>query len=54
MTRRAIAGICLAMLGLIIGGDLMVVRPNPYRAPAALALGSGAVAPGGFCGALPR
>ena len=54
MTRHMIAGICLAMLGLIIGGDLLAVTPNPYRAPPALALGSGAAAPGGFCGALPR
>lgn len=54
MTRRTMAAICLAMLAAVVGADLSAVTPNPYRAPAALALGSGAAAAGGFCGALPK
>lgn len=54
MTRRAIAAICLAMLAVVVGADLDAAPPNPYHAPAMLALGSGAAAGGGFCAALPR
>lgn len=53
MTRRITAGACLAALVALIAADLVASPPNPYRAPPAIALGSGAVASGGFCGALP-
>lgn len=51
MTRRgvvALAGLSLAAMVLL---DLMAAPPNPYTAPAWLALGSGAAPTGGFCGA---
>lgn len=53
MTRRFTALIAIAGLALIVGLDLAASPPNPYQAPAAFALGSGQVAAGGFCGALP-
>ena len=53
-TRRLTAALVLAGLAALIGADLAAAPPNPYRAPAMLALGSGAEASGGFCGALPR
>ena len=54
MTRRPTAAAVLAGLAILIAADVAATPPNPYRAPAMLALGSGAEASGGFCGALPR
>lgn len=51
MTRRTIAAVACAMVAGLIALDLAAVRPNPYDAPALLALGSGAAPVGGFCGA---
>ncbi|WP_415182331.1 hypothetical protein [Phaeovulum sp.] len=53
MTRYFTAG--LAMFGVValLGFDLVRSPPNPYQAPPLFALGSGMVASGGFCGALP-
>ena len=54
MTRAFTASLSLAFLVALIGFDLATSDLNPYQAPAVLALGSGAVASGGFCGALPN
>lgn len=54
MTRHLVAAVCLAGLAVVVAVDLSAVTPNPYHAPAMLALGSGQAAAGGFCGALPR
>jgi len=53
MTRRAPACLAVGLLLLLIGMDYLASPPNPYRAPAIVALGSGAASSGGFCGALP-
>lgn len=54
MTRRATAGIAMALLILLVSADLIFAPPNPYQQPAIVALGSGAASAGGFCGALPE
>lgn len=54
MTRAFIAGLALILLGILIGFDLTEAKLNPYQAPSAFALGSGAVPSGGFCGAMPN
>ncbi|WP_167376014.1 MULTISPECIES: hypothetical protein [Thioclava] len=54
MTRKATAFTALAALLLLIGADLIGAPLNPYQAPPAFAFGSGQVASGGFCGALPN
>ena len=54
MTRRLTAAAVLAGLAALIAADVAATPPNPYRAPAAIALGSGIAASGGFCGALPE
>ncbi|WP_335947717.1 MULTISPECIES: hypothetical protein [Salipiger] len=54
MTRAFTAFLALAFVVLLVGFDLASAELNPYQAPAAFALGSGAVASGGFCGALPN
>lgn len=51
MTRRAVAAIACLMLAGMIMSDVVAAPPNPYDAPALLALGSGAAPVGGFCGA---
>ncbi|MBE3637329.1 hypothetical protein [Mangrovicoccus algicola] len=53
MTRAVPACLALGLLGVIVALDLAAAPPNPYRAPAAFALGSGTASAGGFCGALP-
>lgn len=53
-TRNLTAALALAFLLLVLGIDLISgAVPNPYRAPPLLALGSGQVASGGHCAALP-
>lgn len=54
MTRRFTAAIALALLGGLIVFDQATAALNPYKAPPIIALGSGVVATGGFCGALPQ
>ena len=51
MTRRGVAVLACAMLGVLLALDLVASPPNPYEAPALFALGSGAAPVGGFCGA---
>ncbi len=54
MTRHLTAGIALGFVAVVVLADLAVgAGLNPYRAPAALALGSGQAATGGHCAALP-
>ncbi|WP_168201363.1 hypothetical protein [Qingshengfaniella alkalisoli] len=53
MTRKFTASVAVALVVGVIGFDLAASPPNPYVAPPMLALGSGQVAAGGFCGALP-
>jgi len=54
MTRRFTASLAIALVGLLILFDSATAELNPYKAPPLLALGSGAVASGGFCGAMPE
>ena len=54
MTRRVTAAIAILMVGLLIALDHASADLKPYKAPPLLALGSGAAASGGFCGALPE
>jgi hypothetical protein len=54
MTRRFTTSLALVGLVALIGADLAVSPPNPFQAPPVFALGSGLVAEGGFCGALPN
>ncbi|HEY9037698.1 MAG TPA: hypothetical protein VIN05_01980 [Roseovarius sp.] len=53
MSRRIVALAAMALILLVIGMDVTASPPNPYTAPSAFALGSGAAPSGGFCGALP-
>jgi len=53
MTRHLTAAIAVLGIALLIGLDAAATPPNPYKAPALLALGSGTAPAGGFCGALP-
>lgn len=53
MTRRATAVLAMVLVTGLVLADLIATRPNPYRAPPILAVGSGAASAGGFCGALP-
>lgn len=54
MTRHLTAALALAFVAAIVLADLAGgAVPNPYRAPAALALGSGQASAGGHCAALP-
>lgn len=54
MTRHLTAGLALAVIAAVVLADLAGgAVPNPYRAPAALALGSGQASAGGHCAALP-
>ncbi|WP_353474429.1 hypothetical protein PVT71_21000 [Salipiger sp. H15] len=54
MTRAVTAALALAFVAALLVFDLATSAPNPYQAPALLAFGSGSVATGGFCGALPN
>jgi len=54
MTRRVTAPIAILFLGLLIVFDHATSDLNPYKAPPIIALGSGVVATGGFCGAMPQ
>ncbi|WP_179209276.1 MULTISPECIES: hypothetical protein [Haematobacter] len=54
MTRRLTAGIVIALLAGLLFFDHATAALNPYKAPPVIALGSGVVATGGFCGALPQ
>lgn len=54
MTRHLTAGLALAFVAAIVLADLAAgAGLNPYRAPVALALGSGQASSGGHCAALP-
>lgn len=55
VTRRVIAAAVFLLLGGLLALDAsQSVAPNPYRAPPALALGSGLAAGGAHCAALPH
>lgn len=54
MTRQLTAPLAILMMLTLIALDVARTPPNPYAAPAVLALGSGEAAVGGFCGALPE
>ena len=54
MTRRVTSAIAIVMLLLLVVIDYAANPPNPYRQPAIVALGSGAVSEGGSCGSLPE
>ncbi|MFC3057685.1 hypothetical protein [Paenirhodobacter populi] len=54
MTRRFTAGLCMALVALLILFDQAETPLNPYHAPPAFAFGSGQVVTGGFCAALPQ
>ncbi|WP_199672031.1 hypothetical protein [Pseudooceanicola sediminis] len=54
MTRKVTASLSLLFIVGLVLFDQGTARLNPYQAPAAFALGSGQVASGGFCGALPQ
>lgn len=54
MTRKTTAALTIALLAGLIIFDQATAELNPYKAPAAFALGSGTVSSGGFCGALPQ
>jgi len=53
MSRALPACLTVGLLLVLIGLDYAASPPDPYRAPAMIALGSGAASAGGFCGALP-
>jgi len=53
VTRRATAATSLILLFVLVAADFVYSRPNPYKQPAIIALGSGSASTGGFCGALP-
>jgi hypothetical protein len=53
MTRAFTASLSLVFVAALLAFDMKTTPPNPYHAPPILALGSGEVASGGFCGALP-
>lgn len=54
LTRRFVAITALGFIGAILVLDLASgAVPNAYQAPAILALGSGQVATGAMCAALP-
>ncbi len=54
MTRHLTAALAVAFIAAIVLADLLGgAVPNPYRAPAAVALGSGLASAGGHCAALP-
>jgi hypothetical protein len=54
MTRHLTAGLAVAFIAAVVLGDLVGGADlNPYRAPPALALGSGQASAGGHCAALP-
>lgn len=54
MTRHLTAALALGFVGLVVIADLAGGADlNPYRAPAAIALGSGLASSGGHCAALP-
>lgn len=52
LTRRLTALIALALIAGVVLADLATSAPfNPYRAPPAIALGSGQAAGGAHCAA---
>lgn len=54
MTRGLIAAIGLGVIAGIVLADLAISAPlDPFRAPPAIALGSGQAASGAHCAALP-
>jgi len=56
MVTRWLTGLAaLAFIGAVVAGDLAGgAIPNPYKAPALLALGSGAAPGGAFCAMPPE
>ncbi|MBN2741930.1 MAG: hypothetical protein JXR35_13615 [Rhodobacteraceae bacterium] len=54
MTRRFTASLAITGVVLLIALDQLYTPLNPYQAPPLFALGSGQIAAGGFCGALPN
>jgi len=54
MTRHLTAALAVAFIAVVVLADLAGGADlNPYRAPAAVALGSGQASSGGHCAALP-
>ena len=54
LTRRLTATAALALIAAIVLTDLATSAPlDPFRAPPAIALGSGQAASGAHCAALP-
>jgi len=54
MTRHLTAALAVGFVAFVVLADLVGGSiPNPYRAPAAVALGSGLASSGGHCAALP-
>ena len=53
VTRYRTASMTIALVAIFVILDLIMIVPNPYVAPAAISLGSGELAVGGFCGELP-
>lgn len=55
MTRKPIALLIVLALAAVVFADLGASEPlNPYRAPPAIALGSGQAVSGAHCSALPK
>ncbi|MCL7464852.1 hypothetical protein [Phaeovulum sp. NW3] len=55
MTRAPVAWGVLVLIGAVVLADLAGSAPlNPYKAPPALALGSGQAASGAHCAAPPK
>ncbi|MEE4119712.1 MAG: hypothetical protein V2I65_11905 [Paracoccaceae bacterium] len=54
MTRRVTAAIAAAFLLALAVFDAATSELDPFRAPPALALGSGLASGGAHCSALPR
>tara|TARA_B100000780_G_scaffold190038_1_gene133774 strand:+ start:4347 stop:4538 length:192 start_codon:yes stop_codon:yes gene_type:complete len=52
MTRGFTCAVTVVGLLILIGIDIRMTPPNPYKSPPLAALGSGISASGGFCGSL--
>mgnify|MGYP001167976526 FL=1 len=52
MSRRFISAIALVGIFILIGIDIRMTPPNPYKSPPLIAFGSGLSGSGGFCGSL--
>ena len=54
MTRRVTVSLAMILIALVILLDIATSDLNPFDAPSAFALGSGAQGGGAFCGELPE